>query len=130
MKQTLDEITARILALKTRMIELVAGLPDNTAGVTRITDGEGNSISPFRSCMVSLSTIGANGGILSPSYYMTRDAKETLKAMIEHSSLESLGTKIEQILATGRIKCGTGQTERLCPEFTKALADLWNKGGV
>ena len=129
MKQTLDEITARILALKTRMIELVAGLPDNTAGVTRITDGEGNSISPFRSCMVSLSTIGANGGILSPSYYMTRDAKATLTAMIEQSSLESLGTRIEEILDTGRIKCSSSQTEKVCHEFLRALAELWY-GGV
>jgi hypothetical protein len=116
-RQTLDDVTA----LKDRMISLVAGFPDNPAGVTRLGP---------RCCSVPLSAIGQNRGILAASYYITRDAKETLTEIIRTSSLENLGPRIEEILDTGRIKCGPSQTERVCPEFLQALANLWNKGGV
>jgi hypothetical protein len=119
-RQTLDDVTARVTALKERMIGLVAGFPDNPAGVKMLGP---------KCCVVSFSTVSENRGILSPSYYMTRDAKATLTAMIEQSSLETLGTRIEEILDTGRIKCSSSQTEKVCHEFLRALAELWY-GGV
>lgn len=118
-QQTLDDVTARVTALKDQMKILVAGFPDNPAGVTRLGP---------KCCTVPLSVISENRGILSPSYYMTRDAKETLTSLIENASLETLGRRIEEILDTGRIKCGTGQTEKVCHEFQRALAELWYGG--
>jgi hypothetical protein len=119
-RQTLDDVTTRVTALKDRMKILVAGFPDNPAGVTRLGS---------KCCTVPFSVISENRGILSPSYYMTRDAKETLTAIIENSSLETLGTQIEEILYSGRIKCSSSQTEKVCHELLRALAELWY-GGV
>lgn len=126
-RQILDDVITRVTSLKDRMKILVAGFPDGPEGVKKLGP---------RCCVVSFSTIMANKGILSSDYYMTQDAKEALIKIIESSSLEVLGDRIEQIIYSGLINPSTSPMvkyyhpkEKLCSEFIRALAELWY-GGV
>jgi hypothetical protein len=126
-RQTLDDVTIRVTALKDRMKSLVAGFPDGPEGVTHLGS---------KCCSVPFSVLSQNKNILSADYYMTGDAKKALIKIIETSSLENIGDRIEQIIYSGSINPSTScmvkyyhPKEKLCSEFIRTLAELWY-GGV
>jgi len=115
MKATMQALLDQVATLKQELIEMVRSLPDVANGVTRLS----------KNCaVVSLSTIGKHGGILSANYYLSNDAKEELVARIERGSAEQIKSLIEGVLSSGSIQL-SGRPNHLPPNFLKALKEMW-----
>jgi len=116
MKKELNHLAENIKEIKTQLITMISNLPDATPGVKMLS----------KNCaIVSFSTIAANRGILSPSYYINAENKKVLIERIERSNVENLRKLIEDIIDKGTINDTSGQTTRVSPEFVKALKEKW-----
>jgi hypothetical protein len=113
-----QDLTRKILELRVRLKALVKSLPEASSDVRRLPGAA-------RGCVVSLSAITLNGGILSPSYYLTSDAIEYLERLIDTTDITTLDKKIQEIIKTGKINKGAGYVQSLNTEFIEALRHAW-----
>jgi hypothetical protein len=116
MKNQVKKATNAEQELRAKLVALVDGLPEGPEQIQRLSKNV---------CVVSTSTIAANGGILCPNYYMSGTSKDRLKRIFQDTSLKSLDDKIKEILETGWIPESNKNRIKVCPEFQAALEKLW-----
>lgn len=114
--KTLKRTVSKLEHLRQEFKSLIKTLPEATPGVQMLGSN---------CAVVSSKTIAKNHGILSPSYYINSENKKMLMDMIDRSSIESLGNKIEHILRTETIPQHDGRRTRVSPAFIKALRRIW-----
>jgi hypothetical protein len=113
---TVQDILNQLTTFKQTLTDMVRSLPESAEGVRKLS----------KNCaIVSLSTIGQHGGILSASYYLSNDAKEELIARIERGSAEQIKSLIEGVLKSGTIQLPGMGMHRLPPNFLEALSKIW-----
>jgi hypothetical protein len=98
-----------------RLVEVIKSLPDSADGVQMLG----------RNCgTVPISLVAQHGFNLSPRYWLTRETKTQLTALVDKSrGMESLITSIETILATGKLKDGTKLPSNVLEALKKAWED-------
>ena len=75
--------------------------------------------------VVPFSTIARNGFNLSAHFYITMETKKVLlKTLESNRSVDSTVSFIEDVLVTGKLKCG-GYTETIAPNVLEALKKAW-----
>lgn len=115
MKAKVAELIDQVTMLKTALKIMIRGLSSYHSDVISLGPGCGT---------VSSSTISKNGGILSPNFYFTRNAKIELINLIDSSSIETLEKKFVETIETGRLP---GSGLKVNQEFRDDLKLLWDK---
>lgn len=111
-------ISHQMEGLRARIKALFKSLPEAASDI-RLLPGS------VRCGVVSLSAIQNNRGILSPAYYLTIEAKESLEHIVDNSTIDTLDKKIQGILREGTIELPGRRTQPLNPEFLEALRLAW-----
>ena len=115
--KNIKSIIEHISELREKMKSFIESLPEAHTGVNLLSKNP-------RCGTVSLSTISKNKGILAPSYYLNTTAKEELIRILETTKIESLESRINQIIETGRLEV-SGRKIELNPEFIEELKNIW-----
>lgn len=115
-----NKIRKQISEFREELSAFIDTLPDGADGV--------HFLNKEKTCAsVSFSTLAANNGILSASYYLNHTAKDEMRKVIKKTRLESLDSVIEKIIQTGSIPSSTGrQATKVNPAFIAKLKEMWN----
>jgi hypothetical protein len=107
---SIQEIITQSQKIKKELIRLLLTLPNAANGTTLLS----------KNCAtVSLSTIHANAGVLSPNYYLTRHTKTLLIKKVKSWDLSRIPDRLNQIINEGHIDETPVPTE-----FRKALKEI------
>ena len=116
---SLYDLRAQLAQIKSRLAELIETLPDAADGVQLLPGST-------KCGVVSFSTIAANQGILSPSYYLTSEIKQEMLTRIQAGSIDSVINLVEGILQTGKLALpGRRGGHNLPPVFVNKLREIW-----
>lgn len=112
-RDELKELKEKEISIRNKLKALVNSLPENLPGGTRLG----------HNCVaVSISTVHAHGGILSPRYYLGQPTKKMLVRIIERTSLTNINATFDKIIATGLIR-DKNTIEKINPATIKALKE-------
>lgn len=113
-------IRKQISEFREELSAFIDTLPDGADGV--------NFLDKEKKCAtVKFSTLVANKGIMSASYYLNHTAKDEMRRIIKKTRLESLDKVIKKIIQTGSIPCSTGrQATKVNSQFITKLKEMWN----
>ena len=115
MKKSFQAITEETTKARDRLKKAIRELPDSADGVKML----GRNC-----CTVSSSLIAQHENNLSPRYWLTRDTKTQLIALIDSNrATESTINAIEAILTTGKLKDGS----KIPPNVLTALKKAWEE---
>jgi hypothetical protein len=108
-----------LFQIRRRLCLLVDSLPDCAPGVITLNKNK-------TCCVVSLSTISKNKGILSPSYYLTKEVKDEMKRRIEKDDVEEIIRFVEGMIQSRKIVIGR-QSNSLPGNFVDELREIWKE---
>ena len=115
MKTRFEQMSKEMAAARDRLRETIQNLPDSAEGVTMLGSN---------CCSVPFSLIASRGFNLFPLYWLTKDTKAQLLALIDsNKSADSIMASIDSILKTGKLK-GTPATT-IPPNVLAALKAAW-----
>ena len=115
-KSLSEGINVQVKTLKENLKAYILSLPNMAEGVHQLGKN---------CCTVSFRTVQANGNILCPSYYLNSTTKEALLELLDKTGIENLNSKLEAIIATGRLKIGDASSIALNPAFVQAVKEMW-----
>ena len=130
MKKQLESLRDQVKQARADLIKLIESLPDHEEGVKMISPN---------CCTVSLSTINKpafivrpssktvpiHGGSLSPSYYLSIEAKAALTRHVENVDAENLIPSLERIMEVGFMVSKYGTKINLSSALLKDLIKKW-----
>jgi len=130
MKKQLESLHDQVKQARTDLIKLIESLPDHEEGVKMIAPN---------CCIVRLSkikepafiarssskTVPIHGGGLSPSYYLSNEAKEALTRHVKNVDAENLVPSLERIMKTGSMVSKYGTKITLSSALLKDLIKKW-----
>jgi hypothetical protein len=112
MKNEFSEICKQVLTAKERLKQVILSLPDSAEGVTMLSTN---------CCTVPFSLMSSCKS-WSPSYWLTKDIKEELIAVIDSNrDLTHTVSAIEVVLTTGHLKDGM----HIPSNVLTALKEAW-----
>jgi hypothetical protein len=117
MKKQLESLRDQIKQARADLIKLIESLPDHEEGVKMISPN---------CCTVSwLSITAKHGGNLSPSYYLSIEAKAALTRHVEKVDAENLIPSLERIMEVGFMISKHGTKITLSSALLKDLIKKW-----
>jgi len=119
MKKQLESLRDQVKQARADLIKLIESLPDHEEGVRMIAPN---------CCTISLSMTAKHGGNLSPSYYLSNEAKAALTRHVENVDAENLIPSLERIMEVGFMVSKHGTKIILSSTLLKDLVEKWKKG--
>lgn len=116
MKKQLESLRDQVKQARADLIKLIESLPDHEEGVQMIAPN---------CCTVSLSMTTKHGGNMSPSYYLSNEAKAALTRHVENVDAENLIPFLERIMETGFMIAKHGTKITLSQALLKDLIKKW-----